>query len=137
MKLLRTPDDRFRDLPGFRFEPHYTEVDDGEGAALRIHHIDEGPPDGEIVLCMHGQPTWSYLYRHMIPVLTAAGLRVLAPDLVGFGRSEQAHPARGLQLRPARRLAQRMAAAERGRRSDAHGPRLERLDRLAHGSRES
>jgi haloalkane dehalogenase len=89
MKLLRTPDDRFRDLPGFRFEPHYTEVDDGEGAALRIHHIDEGPPDGEIVLCMHGQPTWSYLYRHMIPVLTAAGLRVLAPDLVGFGRSDK------------------------------------------------
>ena len=92
MELLRTPDDRFSDLPGFPFEPRYTEVDDGEGATLRIHHVDEGPSDGEIVLCMHGQPTWSYLYRHMIPLLTGAGLRVLAPDLVGFGRSDK--PAR-------------------------------------------
>ncbi|MCH6564179.1 MAG: haloalkane dehalogenase [Myxococcales bacterium] len=76
-------------MPGFPFTPHYTEVPDGDGGALRIHHIDEGPRDGEIVLCMHGQPSWSYLYRHMIPVLTGAGLRVLAPDLVGFGRSDK------------------------------------------------
>ncbi len=89
MNVLRTPDERFRDLPGFPFTPHYTEVPDGEGGELRIHHVDEGPPDGPLVLCMHGQPTWSYLYRHMIPVLVDAGLRVLAPDLVGFGRSDK------------------------------------------------
>jgi haloalkane dehalogenase len=89
VKTLRTPDDRFRDLPGYGFAPNYTDVPDGEGGTLRIHHVDEGPRDGEIVVCMHGQPTWSYLYRHMIPVLTGAGLRVLAPDLVGFGRSDK------------------------------------------------
>jgi haloalkane dehalogenase len=89
MKTLRTPDERFADLPGYPFAPHYTDVPDGEGGTLRIHHLDEGPADAPIVLCMHGQPTWSYLYRHMIPVLTGAGLRVLAPDLVGFGRSDK------------------------------------------------
>ncbi len=89
MKVLRTPDERFSNLPGFPFAPHYTEVGDGEGGTLRIHHVDEGPRSGPVVLCMHGQPTWSYLYRHMIPVLTGAGLRVLAPDLVGFGRSDK------------------------------------------------
>jgi haloalkane dehalogenase len=89
MKTLRTPDERFRDLPDFPFEPHYTDVPDGEGGTLRIHHVDAGPKSGEIVVCMHGQPTWSYLYRHMIPVLNAAGLRVLAPDLVGYGRSDK------------------------------------------------
>ncbi len=89
MRTLRTPDERFRDLPGFPFTPRYTEVPDGDGGALRIHHLDEGPRDGEIVLCMHGQPSWSYLYRHMIPILTGGGLRVLAPDLVGFGRSDK------------------------------------------------
>jgi haloalkane dehalogenase len=89
MKILRTPDERFRDLPGYPFDPHYTEVPDGDGGTLRIHHVDEGARDGAIVLCMHGQPTWSYLYRHMIPILTRAGLRVLAPDLVGFGRSDK------------------------------------------------
>ncbi len=89
MKILRTPDERFQNLPGFAFEPHYTDVSDGDGGTLRIHHVDEGPRDGEIVVCMHGQPTWSYLYRHMIPVLNEVGLRVLAPDLVGFGRSDK------------------------------------------------
>jgi len=89
MKILRTPDERFRDLPGFPFAPHYTDVPDGDGGALRIHHVDDGPGDSSIVLCIHGQPTWSYLYRHMIPVLTGAGLRVLAPDLVGFGHSDK------------------------------------------------
>jgi haloalkane dehalogenase len=89
MKILRTPDERFRNLPGFPYRPRYTDVPDGEGGRLRIHHVDEGPTDGEVVLCMHGQPTWSYLYRHMIPLLTGAGLRVLAPDLVGFGRSDK------------------------------------------------
>jgi haloalkane dehalogenase len=89
MKILRTPDERFQNLPGYAFEPHYTDVPDGDGGTLRIHHLDEGPRDGEIILCMHGQPSWSYLYRHMIPILTEAGLRVLAPDLVGFGRSDK------------------------------------------------
>lgn len=92
METLRTPDECFANLPGFPFEPHYTDVPDGEGGTLRIHHVDAGPSDGPIVLCMHGQPTWSYLYRKMIPVLVADGLRVLAPDLVGFGRSDK--PAR-------------------------------------------
>jgi haloalkane dehalogenase len=89
MKILRTPDERFADLPGFPFSPHYTDVPDGEGGTLRVHHVDEGPAGAPVVLCIHGQPTWSYLYRHMIPVLVGAGLRVVAPDLVGFGRSDK------------------------------------------------
>lgn len=89
MKVLRTPDERFRDLPDFCYEPRYTDVPDGDGGSLRIHHVDEGPADGPVVLCMHGQPTWSYLYRRMIPILVGAGLRVIAPDLVGFGRSDK------------------------------------------------
>ena len=89
MKTLRTPDSQFENLPDYPFSPHYTEVDDSEGGTLRIHHVDEGPRDAPIVLCMHGQPSWSYLYRHMIPLLTQAGLRVLAPDLVGYGRSDK------------------------------------------------
>ncbi len=89
MKIMRTPDERFDNLPGYPFQPRYTEVEDGDGGTLRVHHVDEGPRDAPVVLCMHGQPTWSYLYRHMIPILTGAGLRVLAPDLVGFGRSDK------------------------------------------------
>jgi haloalkane dehalogenase len=89
VKAQRTPDECFADLPGYPFAPHYSEVPDGEGGSLRIHHLDEGPRDGEILLCMHGQPTWSYLYRKMIPVFVAAGFRVVAPDLVGFGRSDK------------------------------------------------
>ena len=89
MKTLRTPDKRFEKLPGYDFAPHYTDVPDGEGGTLRIHCVDEGPRDGEPILCMHGQPSWSYLYRKMIPILADAGHRVLAPDLVGFGRSDK------------------------------------------------
>jgi len=89
MQILRTPDARFDDLPGYPFSPHYTNVPDGEGGELRIHHVEEGPADAKPVLCMHGQPTWSYLYRHMIPIIAGAGLRVVAPDLVGFGRSDK------------------------------------------------
>jgi haloalkane dehalogenase len=89
MKTLRTPDERFEDLPGYAFAPHYCEVDDGDGGRLRIHHVDEGPRDGEVVLLLHGQPTWSFLYRKMIPILAEAGHRVIAPDLVGFGRSDK------------------------------------------------
>ena len=89
MQILRTPDERFADLPDFPFEPHHVEVDDGEGGTLRVHHLDEGPPDAAPVLLMHGEPTWSYLYRHVVPVLVEAGHRVVVPDLVGFGRSDK------------------------------------------------
>ena len=89
MKALRTPDERFVNLPGYPFEPHYLEVDDLEGGTLRIHYVDEGPADAAPVVLMHGEPTWSYLYRKMIPGLVRAGHRVLAPDLVGFGRSDK------------------------------------------------
>ena len=89
METLRTPDDRFAGLPDFAFEPHYVEIDDGEGGRLRVHYLDEGAPDSAVVLLMHGEPSWSFLYRKMIPVLTAAGLRCVAPDLVGFGRSDK------------------------------------------------
>ena len=82
---LRTPDERFANLPGFAFAPHYLDID-----GMRMHYVDEGPRDAKVtVLCLHGQPTWSYLYRKMIPVFTAAGLRVVAPDWFGFGRSDK------------------------------------------------
>jgi haloalkane dehalogenase len=90
MEALRTPDERFTALPGFPFAPNYAEVPSGDGGSpLRVHHLDEGPRGGEVVLLMHGEPSWSFLYRTMIPVLTAAGLRCIAPDLVGFGRSDK------------------------------------------------
>jgi haloalkane dehalogenase len=89
MDVLRTPDERFTGLPGYDFAPHYVEIDDGEGGHLRVHHLDEGPPEGEVALLLHGEPSWSYLYRTMVPVLVDAGLRVVAPDLVGFGRSDK------------------------------------------------
>lgn len=92
MKKLRTPDKRFRGLPGFPFEPHYTEVPDGDGGRLRIHCVDEGPRDAGPVLMLHGEPSWCYLYRKMIPVIAGAGHRAIAPDLPGFGRSDK--PAR-------------------------------------------
>lgn len=84
MKVLRTPDERFVNLPDYPFEPHYLEVD-----GLRIHYIDEGPREAAPVLLLHGEPSWSYLYRKMVPLLSAAGHRVIAPDLVGFGRSDK------------------------------------------------
>lgn len=89
MAVLRTPDERFANLKDFDYEPHYVEIPDDSLGPLRIHYIDEGPGNAPVVLCLHGEPTWSYLYRKMIPVFTAAGLRVLAPDLVGFGRSDK------------------------------------------------
>ncbi len=82
--FIRTPDERFENLPGYDFEPHYVEID-----GLRMHYIDEGPRDGETVLLLHGEPSWCYLYRKMIPPLRDAGFRVVAPDLVGFGRSDK------------------------------------------------
>src|SRR6202790_360173 len=84
MEVLRTPDERFHNLPGYNFAPHYVEVD-----SMRIHYLDEGPANAAPVLLMHGEPSWSYLYRKMIPIITAAGYRAIAPDLVGFGRSDK------------------------------------------------
>ena len=89
MDVVRTLDEAFADLPDYPFAPHYVEVDDGTGGTLRVHHLDEGPADAAPVLLMHGEPSWSYLYRHVIPPLVAAGHRVVAPDLVGFGRSDK------------------------------------------------
>ncbi len=85
MKALRTPEERFADLPDYPFTPHYVDV----GADLRMHYVDEGPRDGRIVLMLHGEPSWSYLYRKMIPVFAKAGFRAIAPDLIGFGKSDK------------------------------------------------
>jgi haloalkane dehalogenase len=82
--VLRTPDERFANLPDFPFEPNYQVVN-----GYRVHYLDEGPRGGQPVLLLHGEPTWSYLYRKMIPVLTAAGYRCIVPDLIGFGRSDK------------------------------------------------
>lgn len=89
MQVFRTPDSCFVGLREYDFPPHYAEVTAADGTALRMHFLDEGPRTGEPILCLHGQPSWSYLYRKMIPLLTAAGHRVLAPDLIGFGRSDK------------------------------------------------
>ncbi|TMM51535.1 haloalkane dehalogenase [Sulfitobacter sabulilitoris] len=89
MDYLRTPDDRFADLPDFDFPPHYLHVDDTQGGRLRLHYVDAGPAEAAPILALHGEPTWSFLYRHMIPVLARAGHRVIAPDLIGFGRSDK------------------------------------------------
>ena len=92
MDVIRTPDERFDGLPGYPFAPHYVDVPRGDGSdgTLRVHVVDEGPRDAtETVLLLHGEPSWSYLYRTMIPVITAAGFRAVAPDLVGFGRSDK------------------------------------------------
>ncbi|WP_426416477.1 haloalkane dehalogenase [Aestuariirhabdus sp. LZHN29] len=93
MELLRTPDSRFLDLPDYPFAPHYADLNDPEGNQLRMHYVDEGA-GAETLLLLHGEPSWSYLYRHMIAPLVAAGYRVLAPDLIGFGRSDKP-PQRG------------------------------------------
>ena len=84
MAALRTPESRVTNLPDYDFDAHYTDVD-----GLRMHYVDEGPRDGAIMLLLHGEPSWSYLYRHMIPPLADAGFRVIAPDLIGFGKSDK------------------------------------------------
>ena len=90
MNILRTPDSRFENLLDWPFKPHYTQITDAAtGQSLRLACVDEGPRDGPTVLLMHGEPTWSYLYRHIIPRLVELGCRVVAPDLIGFGRSDK------------------------------------------------
>ena len=90
MNILRTPDSRFDNLLDWPFKPHYTQITDpATGQSLRLACVDEGPRDGPTVLLMHGEPTWSYLYRHIIPKLVELGYRVVAPDLIGFGRSDK------------------------------------------------
>ncbi|MFC4947101.1 haloalkane dehalogenase [Pseudonocardia sp. GCM10023141] len=89
MRALRTPDERFDHLPGFDLPAHYADVPDQDGETLRMAWVQDGPADGPVVLLLHGEPSWSFLYRTMIPVLAGAGLRVVAPDLVGFGRSDK------------------------------------------------
>ncbi|MEP0707374.1 haloalkane dehalogenase [Parvibaculum sp.] len=89
MKIMRTPEECFANLPGYDFEPHYVEIHDDNGTPIRIHHLDEGPRDAAPILLMHGNPTWAYLYRNMIPGLVDAGHRVIAVDLVGCGRSDK------------------------------------------------
>ncbi len=84
MKILRTPDERFQNLSDYEFEPHYLDIDE-----MRMHYVDEGPADAPPVFLMHGEPSWSYLYRHMIPPIASAGLRAIAPDLIGFGKSDK------------------------------------------------
>jgi len=83
--ILRTPEERFADLPDYPFDPRYADIGDG----LRMHYVDEGPPAAPVVLMLHGEPSWSFLYRHMIPPIAAAGFRAVAPDLVGFGKSDK------------------------------------------------
>lgn len=85
MKFLRTPDTKFQGIPDYPFAPNYVDVGDG----LRMHYVDAGPREGQVVLMLHGEPSWSYLYRHMIPIFTAAGHRAIAPDLIGFGKSDK------------------------------------------------
>ncbi len=99
MAALRTPDSRFENLPDYDFEAHFADVD-----GLRMHYVDEGPRDGQPVLLLHGEPSWSYLYRHMIPPLAEAGLRVIAPDLIGFGKSDKPTKKKRLLLRCSRCL---------------------------------
>jgi haloalkane dehalogenase len=89
MRVLRTPDERFADLPDFDLTPRYADVPDQDGGTLRMAYVEQGPADGPVVLLLHGEPSWSFLYRGMLPVLADAGLRAIAPDLVGFGRSDK------------------------------------------------
>ena len=84
MKFLRTPAERFQNLSGYEFKPHYVDIDE-----MRMHYVDEGPADAPPVSLLHGEPSWSYLYRHMIPPIASAGLRAIAPDLIGFGKSDK------------------------------------------------
>jgi haloalkane dehalogenase len=89
MQTLRTPDNRFADIPEFPYTPRYSDIPDGEGGQLRVAWVTDGPADADPIVMLHGEPSWSFLYRKMIPILAAAGYRVICPDLVGFGRSDK------------------------------------------------
>jgi haloalkane dehalogenase len=89
MQIVRTPDERFAELTEFPYAPRYCEISDRDGGQLRVAWVEDGPADADPVLMLHGEPSWSFLYRRMIPVLVAAGYRVICPDLVGFGRSDK------------------------------------------------
>jgi haloalkane dehalogenase len=89
MQTYRTPEERFADLPDFAWEPRYAQVADPDGGTLRMAYVEAGPADGPVVLLLHGEPTWSFLYRHVLRVLADAGIRAVAPDMVGFGRSDK------------------------------------------------
>jgi haloalkane dehalogenase len=89
MEVYRTPDDAFSNLPDFPWDPQYAEVADPDGGTLRTAYVDVGPPEGPVALLLHGEPSWSFLYRHVIRVLADRGIRCVAPDLVGFGRSDK------------------------------------------------
>ncbi len=89
MQTLRTPDECFANLPGYDFSPNYLQIDDDDGGELRVHYVDEGNASADPVLMLHGEPSWSYLYRKMIPIVVEAGHRAIAPDLPGFGRSDK------------------------------------------------
>lgn len=88
-RVLRTPDERFDNLPGYAFARHYQDIPDARFGALRMHFVDEGPRDAPVVLMLHGEPTWSFLYRKIIPLVADAGYRAVAPDMIGFGRSDK------------------------------------------------
>ena len=89
MQILRTPDERFAALPDWPYAPRYHQLTDADGTSLRLHYVDEGPRDGAQVLLLHGEPSWAFLYRKVIAGLVAKGCRVIAPDLIGFGRSDK------------------------------------------------
>lgn len=89
VSIKRTPDECFSGLHDYPFEPHYLEIHDDDFGALRMHYVDEGQKEGDVILLLHGEPSWSYLYRHMIPPLAEKGFRVIAPDLIGFGKSDK------------------------------------------------
>jgi pimeloyl-ACP methyl ester carboxylesterase len=140
--VLRTPEECFTDLPGYAFEPHYLHVEAEGLEPVRMHYLDEGPADGPVALLLHGQPTWSYLYRTVVPVLVAAGVRVIAPDNIGYGRSDKPavhtdntfarRPGLGRPDRPQR--PGRGAGPVRPRRGGQHDPahRRPRSGRPAH-----
>ena len=133
MDVIRTPDERFADLPGYPFEPHWTTVTaGGEGDSLRMHYVDEGPRDGAVIVLLHGEPTWSYLYRTMIPPLVDAGYRVLAPDLIGFGKSDKPAAHQRLHLPAPRRLGRGLDGHPRAGRHHAVRAGLGLAHRPAH-----
>ena len=127
--VFRTPDERFENLPGYPFEPHYAEA-----SGLRMHYLDEG--SGDPIVCFHGEPSWSYLYRKMLPPLVEGGHRVICPDFAGFGRSDKPTDFDWYSLRQPRGVRVRRAGLARPLGRDRGGPGLGRADRAALGGGE-